>query len=57
MSPTLAPAGFRAPRDLIQRLEAIDIERAVKKLVAERGLHSGPLFPGNAISGQLVGST
>lgn len=47
----------RAPRDLIQRLEAADIERTGKALAAERGLPWRPAAPGNSISGQLVGST
>jgi type IV secretory pathway VirD2 relaxase len=47
----------RAPRDLIQRLEAIDIERAGRALAAERGLPWQPAIVGNTISGQLVGST
>jgi type IV secretory pathway VirD2 relaxase len=47
----------RAPRDLIQRLEAADIERAGKALAAERGLQWRPAVPGNYVTGQLVGST
>jgi hypothetical protein len=47
----------RAPKNLIQRLEAADIERAGKALAAERGLRWRPAAPGNSISGQLVGST
>jgi type IV secretory pathway VirD2 relaxase len=47
----------RAPKDLIQRLEAADIERAGKALAAERGLQWRPSVPGNYVSGQLVGST
>jgi hypothetical protein len=33
-----------APRDLIQRLQAADIERAGKALAADRGMR-GPLYP------------
>ncbi|WP_354138401.1 DUF3363 domain-containing protein [Bradyrhizobium sp. LB11.1] len=47
----------RAPKDLIQRLEAADIERTGKALAAERGLPWRPAAPGNSINGQLVGST
>ncbi|WP_246774239.1 DUF3363 domain-containing protein [Bradyrhizobium diazoefficiens] len=47
----------RAPKDLIQRLEAADIERAGKVLAAERGLQWRPAVPGNYVTGQLVGST
>jgi hypothetical protein len=47
---------IRAPKDLIQRLEAVDLERAGKALAAERGLQWRPAVPGNTISGQLVGS-
>ena len=47
----------RAPKDLIQRLEAADIERTGKALAAERGLEWRPAVPGNYVSGQLVGST
>ena len=47
----------RAPKDLIQRLEAADIERAGKALAAERGLQWRPAVPGNYVTGQLVGST
>jgi Protein of unknown function (DUF3363) len=47
----------RAPKDLIQRLEAADIERAGKALAAERGLQWRPVFTGNYVTGQLVGST
>jgi Protein of unknown function (DUF3363) len=47
----------RAPKDLIQRLEAADIERAGKALAAERGLQWWPAVPGNYLTGQLIGST
>jgi hypothetical protein len=48
---------IRAPRDLIQRLEAADIDRAGKALAAERGREWRPAVPGNYVAGQLVGST
>lgn len=47
----------RAPKDLIPRLEAADIERAGRALAAERGLQWRPAIPGNYVTGQLVGST
>jgi len=53
----LGAGNIRAPRDLIQRLEATAIERAGKALAAERGLQWRPTVPGDYISGQLVGST
>jgi hypothetical protein len=46
-----------APRDLIQRLQAADIERAGKALAADRGMQWRPAIPGNYVTGQLVGST
>ena len=46
----------RAPKDLIQRLEAADIARAGKALAAERGLQWRPAVPGNNVTGTLVGS-
>ena len=48
---------IRAPKNLIQRLEAADIERTGKALAAERGREWQPTVPGNYVSGQLVGST
>jgi hypothetical protein len=53
----LGDGRIRAPKDLIQRLEAGDIERAGKALPAERGREWRPASPGNYVSGQLVGST
>jgi hypothetical protein len=53
----LGDGRVRASRDLIQRLEAADIERAGKALAAERGLQWRPSVPGSHVSGQLVGST
>jgi hypothetical protein len=53
----LGDGRIRAPRDLIQRLEARDVERAGTALAAERGRKWRPAFPGNYVSGQLVGST
>ena len=53
----LGDGRIRAPRDLIQRLEARDVERAGTALAAERGREWRPAVPGNYVSGQLVGST
>ncbi len=47
---------IRAPKDLVQRLEARDIERAGRALAAERGREWRPAIAGNEVSGQLVGS-
>jgi type IV secretory pathway VirD2 relaxase len=47
----------RAPRDLVQRLEARDIEREGRVLAAERGREWRPAVPGSQVGGQLVGST
>ncbi len=44
------------PPDLIQRLEAVDIERTGRALAAERGSQWRPIGPGHPVSGQLVGS-
>ena len=52
----LGDGQVRTPKDLIQRLEAADIEHAGKALAAERGLEWQPAVPGNYVSGQLVGS-
>jgi hypothetical protein len=53
----LGAGNTRAPRDLIQRLEAAAIERAGTALAAERGLKWRPAIPGNYVTGQLIGST
>jgi Protein of unknown function (DUF3363) len=53
----LGDGRVRAPRDLIQPLEARDVERAGTALAAARGRKWRPAVPGNYVSGQLVGST
>jgi type IV secretory pathway VirD2 relaxase len=53
----LGDGHVRAPRDLLQRLEAADIERTGRALAAGRGSQRRSAVPGNYISGQLVGST
>jgi Protein of unknown function (DUF3363) len=53
----LDDARIRAPKDLIRRLEAADIDRAGRALAVERGREWQPAVPGNHVSGRLVGST
>ncbi|MBI2714087.1 MAG: relaxase/mobilization nuclease and DUF3363 domain-containing protein [Rhizobiales bacterium] len=53
----LGDGRIRAPRDLVQRLETRDIERAGRALAAERGREWRRATSGNHVSGQLVGST
>ena len=53
----LGDGRVRAPRDLVQRLETRDVERAGKALAEERGREWRPTVAGNHVSGQLVGST
>lgn len=53
----LGAGRVQAPRDLVERLEARDIERAGKALAAERGREWRPVLPGAPVNGQLVGST
>ncbi|QUD86053.1 DUF3363 domain-containing protein [Phenylobacterium montanum] len=45
-----------APKDLIQRLEAIEIDKAGKALAAERGRSWSPSIPGQSVTGKLTGS-
>jgi len=52
----LGDGRVRAPRDLVRRLEARDIERAGRALAAERGRQWRPAIAGNEVSGRLVGS-
>jgi hypothetical protein len=53
----LGDGRVRAPRDLVQRLEARDVERAGRALAVERGREWRAAVPGDHITGQLVGST
>ena len=46
---------FRAPNDLIARLEGAEINRTGKAFAAERGLDWQPTGPGDRVSGKLVG--
>jgi hypothetical protein len=53
----LGDGRIRASKDLVQRLEVRDIERAGKVLAAKRGREWRPALAGNHVNGQLVGST
>ncbi|TBR22002.1 MAG: DUF3363 domain-containing protein [Reyranella sp.] len=53
----LGAGRIRAPRDLVQRLDTRDTERAGKALAAERGREWRPATPGSKLGGQLVGAT
>jgi len=46
---------FRAPTDLIARLEQAEVNRSGKKFAAERGLDWQPTGIGDRVSGKLVG--
>ncbi|OBX17987.1 hypothetical protein A9995_13665 [Erythrobacter sp. QSSC1-22B] len=46
---------FRAPTDLIEKLESAEINRSGKKFAAERGLDWQPTGSGDHVSGKLVG--
>jgi hypothetical protein len=48
---------IRISRDVVQRLEARDIQRVGRALAAERGREWQPAIPGNHVAGTLVGST
>lgn len=48
---------FRISRDVVQRLEARDVERSGRALAAERGRAWQPALPGTHVAGTLVGST
>ena len=48
---------IRISRDVVQRLEARDVERSGRALAAERGREWQPAIPGSHVAGTLVGST
>jgi type IV secretory pathway VirD2 relaxase len=48
---------IRISRDVVQRLEARDVERTGRALAAERGRAWQPALPGTHVAGTLVGST
>jgi len=52
----LGDGRIRAPKDLVRRLERVEVERAGHALAAGRGRQWKPTVPGEYVSGQLVGS-
>ncbi|MDF2811487.1 MAG: hypothetical protein K0S56_2518 [Microvirga sp.] len=46
----------RAPRDILARLEAVEVDRVGRAMAAERGLAYTPSQPGEYVSGRLSGS-
>lgn len=53
----LGEGRIRAPRDLVHRLEAREIDRVGRAMAAERGRDWTPVKPGSRFGGELVGST
>jgi hypothetical protein len=53
----LADGSVRAPRDLIARLERIEIARAGRDMAAARGMTFMPAESGDYVAGKLVGTT
>lgn len=53
----LGDGRIRASREMVNRLEARDVERTGRALAAERGRQWQPALPGNHVAGTLVGST
>lgn len=53
----LGQGRIRAPRDLVHRLEAREIDRVGRAMAADRGHEWAPVKPGNRFGGELVGST
>lgn len=51
----LGEGRYHAPRDLIERLERAEVERAGRKFAAERGVEWQAVKPGERVSGTLVG--
>ncbi|MDF2811650.1 MAG: hypothetical protein K0S56_2681 [Microvirga sp.] len=52
----LENGSVRAPRDILARLEAVEVDRVGRVLAAERGLAYTPSQPGEYVSGRLAGS-
>ena len=52
----LENGNVRAPRDILARLEAVEVERVGRAMAAERGLVYTPSQPGEYVSGRLAGS-
>jgi hypothetical protein len=53
----LPDGGFRAPGDLLHRLERTEVSRVGRALAAERGLAFKEAKTRDYVSGKLVGST
>lgn len=53
----LGQGRIRATRDLVQRLEAREIDRVGRTMAADRGRDWSPVKPGSRFGGELVGST
>lgn len=53
----LGQGRIRAPRDLVQRLEAREIDRVGRAMAADRGRDWTPVKHGSRFGGELVGST
>ncbi|MGK6312601.1 DUF3363 domain-containing protein [Neorhizobium sp. DT-125] len=53
---SLGNGRIRAPRDLLQRLEAVEVDRVAHELASQRGLRYMPSQPGEYVTGRLVGS-
>ncbi|MGO8740604.1 DUF3363 domain-containing protein [Rhodoblastus sp.] len=47
---------IRAPKDLIARLEAAEVDRVGRRMAADRGLPFTPSKPGENVAGALAGS-
>lgn len=52
----LENGNVRAPRDILARLEAVEVGRVGRAMAAERGLAYTPSQPGEYVSGRLAGS-
>lgn len=52
----LENGNVRAPRDILARLEAVEVDRVGRAMAAERGLAYAPSQPGEYVSGRLAGS-
>ncbi|MDF2621191.1 MAG: hypothetical protein K0S00_3850 [Xanthobacteraceae bacterium] len=52
----LENGNVRAPRDILARLEAVEVDRVGRAMAGERGLAYTPSQPGEYVSGRLAGS-
>ena len=57
MPEDLGHGRIRAPRDLVQRLEAREIDRVGRAMATDRGRGWTPVKPGSRFGGELVSST